>query len=350
MIVNVYRLPLLAVIFFTLTACSGGASNGRIDYEGAKTLPPLDVPPDLSTPVDTGGENIPEINSVATEQGRKLLSGKGIRIKRDGSTRWLVIDASTAKLWPQLRKFWDTIGLQLAEDAPRLGIMETVWGENRADKPRGFIADMVRKVFKNAYAADTRDKYRIRLEPIGNNRTELFITHYGMTNVVISETEGFAQTAWKARPSDPELENEVLNRLVLFLGGDESVANAALDSQPKKDSRSTIKGSTLVIQENFGRSWRLVGLALDRVGLVVEDRNRSEGLYYISRVESLQAAQDKGWLSSLFSGEGDVDGKQWRLQISGKESATVRVLDENGKPVDAKLAVPLLRRLQESLQ
>lgn len=350
MIVNVYRLPLLAVVCFTLIACSGGASNERIDYEGARTLPPLDVPPDLSTPVDTGAENIPEVNSVATEQGRKLLSGKGIRIERDGSTRWLVIDASTAKLWPQLRKFWSTIGLQLAKDEPKLGIIETAWGENRADAPGGFIADMVKKVFKNAYAADTRDKYHMRLEPIGKNRTELFITHYGMKNVVISETEGFAQTAWKARPSDPELENEILNRLVLFLGGDSTVANAALSSQPKQDTQSAIKGSTLMIQENFSRSWRLVGLALDRIGLVVEDRNRSEGLYYISRVESLQAAQDKGWLSSLFSGEGDADGKQWRLQINGKESTTVRVLDENGKPVDDKLAVPLLQRLQESLR
>lgn len=350
MIVNVYRLPLLAVVCFTLIACSGGTSNERIDYEGARTLPPLDVPPDLSTPVDTGAENIPEVNSVATEQGRKLLSGKGIRIERDGSTRWLVIDASTAKLWPQLRQFWSTIGLQLAKDEPKLGIIETAWGENRADAPGGFIADMVKKVFKNAYAADTRDKYRMRLEPISRHRTELFITHYGMKNVVVGEMEGFAETAWQPRPSDPELENEVLNRLVLFLGGDKSVANAALSSKPKQDTQSAIKGSTLMIQENFSRSWRLVGLALDRIGLVVEDRNRSEGLYYISRVESLQAAQDKGWLSSLFSGEGDADGKQWRLQISGKESTTVRVLDENGKPVDDKLAVPLLQRLQESLR
>jgi outer membrane protein assembly factor BamC len=350
--VNVYRLPLLAAICLALFACSGGATNGRIDYEGAKTLPPLDVPPDLSTPVDTGTENIPEVNSVASIEGRKLLRGKGIRIARDGSTRWLVIDASTAKLWPQLRKFWSTIGLKLVEDEPKVGIMETEWGENRADAPSGYIADMVKKVFKNAYSADTRDKYRLRVEPTGKNRTELFITHYGMKEVVVGQVEGFSETTWKYRPSDPELENEILNRLVLFLGGDKSVAKAVLQSQPKKaDSRTELKGSTLILKENFSRSWRLVGLALDRIGLVVEDRNHSKGLYYISRVESILAAKNKNWLSSLFSSEPDkADQKQWQLKISGKESTTIRVLDEQGKPVDEKLAVPLLQRLQESLQ
>jgi outer membrane protein assembly factor BamC len=349
--VDYYRLPLLAVACFALFACSGGASNGRIDYEGAKTLPPLEVPPDLSTPVDTGTENIPEVNSVATVEGRKLLRGKGIRIARDGSTRWLVIDASTAKLWPQLRKFWATIGLQLVEDAPKVGIMETEWGENRADAPSGFIADMVKKVFKNAYAADTRDKYRMRVEPTGKNRTELFLTHYGMKETVVGETEGFAQTEWKWRPSDPELENEVLNRLVLFLGGDKDVAKAVLQAQPQKsDSKTQLKGDSLILKENFSRSWRLVGLALDRIGLVVEDRNRSKGLYFISRVESLQAAKDKNWFSDMFSGKEKSTGKQWQLKISGSKSTTVRLLDEQGKPVDKKLAAVFLKRLQESLQ
>lgn len=351
MIVNLYRLPLLAAACVVLFACSGAADNGRIDYEGARTLPPLDVPPDLSTPMDTGSENIPEVNSVATVEGRKLLRGKGIRIARDGSTRWLVIDASTAKLWPQLRKFWPTIGLQIATDEPKVGVMETEWGENRADAPSGFIADMVKKVFKNAYAADTRDKYRMRVEPTGKDKTELFVTHYGMKQVVTSEVNGFAETAWEPRPSDPELENEILNRLVLFLGGDKEVAKTVLTSKPKQEnSLSELKGSTLLLKENFSRSWRLVGLALDRIGLVVEDRNRSEGLYYISRVESIAAAQDKSWFSSLFSDKSASDGKQWRLQISGNESTTIRVLDEKGKPVEEKLAVPLLQRLQESLQ
>ncbi len=351
MTVDYYRLPLLAVACFALLACSGGASNGRIDYEGAKTLPPLEVPPDLSTPMDTGTENIPVVNSVASIEGRKLLRGKGIRIARDGSTRWLVIDASTAKLWPQLRKFWPTIGLQLVEDEPKLGIMETEWGENRADAPGGFIADAIKKVFKNAYAADTRDKYRMRVEPTGKNRTELFLTHYGMKETVVGETDGFAQTEWKWRPSDPELENEILNRLVLFLGGDMDVAKAVLQAQPKQtDSKTQLKGDHLVLKENFSRSWRLVGLALDRIGLVVEDRNRSKGLYFISRVESLQAAKDKNWFSSMFSGKEKSTGKQWQLKISGDKSTTVRLLDEQGKPVDEKLAVVLLKRLQESLQ
>ncbi len=350
MTVTSYRLPLLAVTCLVLFACSNATDSGRLDYEGAQTLPPLEVPPDLSRPMDSGTENIPEVTSIATSDARRMLLGKGIRIKRDGSTRWLVIDASSAKLWPQLRKFWSTIGLKLDKDEPKIGIIETEWGENRADAPGGFIVDMVKKVFKNAYSVDTRDKYRMRLEPINKNRTELFITHYGMKEVVAGEVEGFPQTAWQVRPSDPELENEVLNRLVLFLGGDKSIAESVLRSGANKDaSQMQVKGDTLVLHENFSRSWRLVGLALDRIGLVVEDRNRSQGLYYISRVESIYESE-KGWFSSLFSSKEESGQKQWQLKISGKESTTVRVLDKQGKPVEEKLAVPLLQRLQESLQ
>ncbi|MGM0593413.1 MAG: outer membrane protein assembly factor BamC [Pseudomonadota bacterium] len=364
-LINQYtRGVLLAALCLTLIACSGG-SNSRIDYKEAKTLPDLDVPPDLATPVDTGVDNLPGSSGDAATTtggggGRVLPVGEGIRVAHDGSLRWLVIDSEAERLWPRLRQFWASLGLELKRDEPQLGIMESEWAENRADAPGGFLTGLVKSVFKNAYSADTRDKYRIRLEPREDGRTELFLTHYGLKEVVAGQTvEGFVDTAWQVRPSDPELANELLNRLVLFLGGTEQTAEAA--RQPETEAalerveRARLEGDLLVLDEGFSRAWRLTGLALDRIGLVVEDRNRSAGLYYVSRIDQLKDADsdEQGWFDGLFSDEAseETQAQQWQIAIDGGRSRSrIRVYDENGDEAPEPVRRSILERLQESLR
>ncbi|MDX8399395.1 MAG: outer membrane protein assembly factor BamC [Gallionellaceae bacterium] len=41
-------------------------------------------------------------------------------------------------------------------------------------------------------------------------------------------------------------------------------------------------GRHILLSEAFGRSWRRVGLALDRAHIKVADKNRSKGIYYIT--------------------------------------------------------------------
>lgn len=360
--INDTRWALLAVILLSLTACSGGSKSSRIDYKEVKALPSLEVPPDLAIPMDTGTDNIPEPGSAddapggANGTGRILPLGEGIEIARDGSARWLVIDATPSQLWSKLQQFWPTLGLELKVDNPTIGIMETDWAENRADAPSGFLARMIKKVFKNAYSADTRDKYRLRLEPMAGGRTELYVTHYGLKEVVATDTGEFVETAWQVRPSDPELANEVLNRLIIYLGGGEQTAKAVLDSTPKQQpSRARLVDGALVMDEGFSRAWRLTGIALDRAGLVVVDRNRSEGIYYVTRVDQLVDAglKEEGWFSSLFSSEGEdeQDGqKQWQVYLSGGDTSTrIRLRDEQGGPVPPELNRSVLQKLQESL-
>jgi len=350
LIANVARLGLWTALVLSLAACSGGASNSRIDYKGGQTLSPLDVPPDLSTPEDTGTEEIPYVGPVVTYQGRTLLKGKGISIQHDGSTRWLLVESSSKKLWPQLLKFWASLGLEVEFDEPSIGIMETVWAENRADIEHGFFTDMMRSVFSGAYSANTRDKYRLRIEPVGSNRTEIFLAHYGVQEVVKGQTEGFNETMWQQRPSDPELVNAVLNRLVLFLGGSQGAADKVRQAQLQQAPRAKIEGGKLNVRENFSKTWSLAGIALDRIGLVIEDRNRSQGLYFVSGVEAFQ--KGNGWVDSMFTSAADLaNKKQWRIHLVGSKAQTViSVEDANGKPLADNESLPLLQRLQESLK
>lgn len=352
------RPALLVACCLSLVACSGGGSNSRIDYKEAKTLPPLEVPPALGAPIDSGVENIPELGpATAQADGSRILpAADGIRIARDGSTRWLVIDTPAGELWPKLRQFWASLGLEVKRDEPALGIMETQWAENRADAPGGFLTGLIKSVFKNAYSADTRDKYRIRLEPGEEGQTELFLTHYGLKEVVAAQTDEIVETAWHVRPSDPELANEVLNRLILYLGGSEQTAKAVLADAPETaTSRVRLEGDSLVLEESFSRAWRLTGLALDRIGLVVQDRNRSAGIYYVSRIDLLADAgvKEESWFGSLFDDEADKQAAdtQWQVQLDGGETRSrIRLRNEQGGEVPAEVSQRLLQKLQEALQ
>jgi outer membrane protein assembly factor BamC len=349
----------MATLCLALAACSAGSGNSRLDYKEAKSLPALDVPPDLSAPVNTGVEDIPDVAAgessvVAGTAVQVLPRARGIEIQREGTRRWLVIDAEAERLWPRLSLFWPTIGLELALDDPRAGIMETAWAENRADAPGGFLASMVKKVFKNAYSADTRDKYRLRLEPADNGKVELFLTHYGLKEVVTGRVEGFIETAWQVRPSDPELANEVMNRLVLFLGGDAVTASAVVAKAAEPAPRARLEDDMLIVNEGFSRSWRLTGIALDRLGLVVEDRNRSEGIYYVDRVDLLEDAESQkgGLFSGLFSSDGPgKEHMQRQILLRGDEQMTrISVRDTEGNPDHSDTAREILQRLQESFK
>lgn len=343
----------MAALCMTVAACSGGASNSRLDYKEAKTLPGLEMPPDLTAPANTGLEDVPQMGPGISTGGRQVLPlARGIEIKRDGAERWLLIDSDAERLWPKLSEFWPTLGLELKLDDPGTGIMETEWAENRADTPMGFIARMVKKVFKNAYSADTRDKYRLRLEPREDGKTELFVTHYGLKEVVAGQTEGIVQTAWEVRPSDPELANEVMNRLVLFLGGGEEAAKAVLSKTAEPAPRARVDGDMLVVDEGFSRTWRLTGIALDRLGLVVEDRNRSEGIYYVNKIDQLVDAESKGLFSGLFSSEEKGKGQlQRQIFLRGDEQMTrISVRDAGGNPDHSESAGVILQHLHEALK
>jgi outer membrane protein assembly factor BamC len=97
----------------------------------------------------------------------------------------------------------------------------------------------------------------------------------------------------------------------------------------------------LQVQEPFDRAWRRVGVALDRVGFTVEDRDRATGTYFV-RYADPGDTQPKGqesffsklafWRSSGGSGK---QAEQYRVAVkSAGESTDVQVLNKEGA-VDA---------------
>jgi outer membrane protein assembly factor BamC len=286
-----------------------------------------------------------------------------MRIERAGNERWLVVDRPPDAIWPVLREFWQEQGFVINIELPAEGIMETDWAENRAKIPQDVIRRTLGKVIDQLYSTGERDKFRTRLET-GSGGTEVYISHRGMVEVLVSFTGTGDKdtTVWQPRPSDPELEAEFLRRLMLKLGGDQQKVDAmvAASGQPGAPIaqlvRTADQGASLEIRESFDRAWRRVGLALDRGGFTVEDRDRSQGIYFVRYIdpETAKAAKE-GFFSKLFSSSKPKPTEQYRVVLVAQENATrVTVATKDGKALesegDRKTGAQILALLREQMQ
>jgi outer membrane protein assembly factor BamC len=226
----------------------------------------------------------------------------------------------------------------LTTDAPDIGVMETEWAENRAKLPQDFVRRTLGKVLDSLYSTGERDKFRTRVERNAQGGVEIYITHRGMIENYTDSQK--SSTIWQPRPSDPELEIEFLRRLMVKLGTSPESAKTATEVVSAADTGSqvgTLQGQpVIVLPDNLDRAWRRTGVALDRSGFTVEDRDRSAGVYFVRYVAAGTTNQPTGFLGRLFSSKKDVPSTLTKYQISvtssGENQSTLRVLTASGQP------------------
>ncbi len=359
-----------------LAGCSGNVIEGKkIDYKSAGNVKPLDVPADLSVPPTSDRYNIPDSSvgsATASEyaaegQGPRAAAGPApvlppqdkVRFDRAGSQRWLVVDAEPDALWPVIKEFWQDNGFLIDIESRPTGIMETDWAENRAKIPDSLIRKLIGKVLDSAYSYPERDKFRTRLERTDKpGATEIYISHRGMAQINISKDRYREVTKWQVRPVDPFLEAEMLSRLAIRLGARDEQIKAEVNApeQPKATiSKSGELPEALLLVDGFDRAWRRVGLALDRVGFTVEDRDRSKGLYYVRYVDAdAPEKAEKGFWSKLAFWNSDGGAKkdeQYRISVAGAtKGSEVKVLDAKGVKSSSPTAGRILALLQQELK
>ncbi len=279
----------LAVIAMpvVLGACSSfELPTKKIDYKSAGKLPPLEIPPDLTSPGADNRYAVPDISpqgsatfsvynkerSGKVQQGpADLLPDQGkVRVERAGTQRWLVVNAAPGEVWPVVKEFWQELGFIVKLEMPEAGVMETDWAENRAKIPQDPIRNVLSKVVDGLYSTAERDKFRTRLERAGTGNTEIYISHRGMYEV-IQGGDGGTKTIWEPRPADPELEAEMLRRLMVRFGVEEVRSQAMLTAAAQEHAKieRNDAGGSLSLYDPFDRAWRRVGLALDRIGLAL---------------------------------------------------------------------------------
>jgi outer membrane protein assembly factor BamC len=368
-------LSSLAFLAVLLVGCESMSLSGvgkRIDYKSAGSAPSLELPPDLTAPTYDDRYSVNSANQLAARNATRpktelLPVSNDAHIARAGNERWLVVKATPEQAWAQVRKFWNDTGFVIAQEQPTLGVMETDWAENRAEIPQDLLRKYVGKYLDVFYSTYKRDKFRSRIERGAEPGTvEIYISHRGMEQVPTAKIDNVqgAGFAWAVMPPNPDLEAEMLGRMMIAFGTPEAQAAAAaspaaLASGPVHARLEKADGvSKLVVDDPFDRAWRRVGLALDRSGFTVVDRDRSNGIYFVrfSDPDADMARKDKekGFLSKLFSfwKTDDKDKpEQYRIKIvETSPQSTVSVQDPSGNPDRTQASDRILALLREQLK
>ena len=350
-------------IALALAGCSALESD-KVDYRSTGKGPSLVIPPDLTqlskdtryTIVD-GGVSASGIKTGTAASGKTPVAASSlgdVRIERSGNQRWLVVKRSADSLWEPVKDFWQDNGFLLVMDQSNLGIMETDWAENRAKLPQDFIRNSLGKLLDSLYSTAERDKFRTRLETNANGETEIFISHRGVVEVHTSERTD--NTVWQPRAADPELEAEFLRRLMVQLGSSPEQAKASVSgaTAPKALAKLTTRDGKPVVEvaEDFDRAWRRVGLALDRTGFTVEDRDRKQGIYFVRFVADNKDAPEKGFFAKLFSSSPKTaEASKYQIRLTNQGDATVvSVLSAAGAAESSETAQRIAKVIADDLR
>ena len=324
-----------------------------------------------------------------------LAAAGNLHIEHEGDQRWLSTQEAPETVLPKVRAYWLSQGYTLTVDEPKTGILETDWKQNRTKLPSDGIRNILSNVLDNLSDSGFRDRFRTRLERQADGGTKIFVSHFGATQQVTGKDTSVqtADVVWMPRPSDPGLEAEQLSRMMLSLAGqietnvapkphsifhfgddDEAAASAPTPGRVIPSATTTLPstgtglngaararlvagqaGATMQVDDNFDRSWRRIGLALDHGGFTVEDRDRAQGLYYVRYVDAKEAAKDEpGFFSKItswFGVSGPSPVNKYRISIKAPaDSATVTVLNDQGQPDNSANAQEIVKLLVDELK
>lgn len=366
----------LVIALVSVTGCESlGPMGKRIDYKSASSAPSLELPPDLTAPQYDDRYAVTTASGLAAQtagrprQSDLLPTNSEAHVARAGTERWLVVKTTPEQAWSTVRKFWTDSGFVIATEQPGVGVMETDWAENRAEIPQDLLRKYIGKYIDAFYSTYKRDKFRTRIERGTESGTvEIYVSHRGMEQVPTTKIDNVqgAGFAWALMPPNPNLEAEMLSRLMMRFGAPETTAEASVTptaaanaAQHARLEKTNDGLSRLVVDDPFDRAWRRVGLALDRTGFTVVDRDRSSGTYFVRfadpDADMARKDREKGYLSKLltFWRKDDEKDKPEQYRIKVAETApqsTVSVEDPTGKPDRSQASDRILALLRDQLK
>ncbi len=381
------RLPLLAIpaALVLLAGCSGFGNKSN-EYKGAtaRAAQPLEVPPELTAPTMDDRYSIPDPRAQTTYSAYSqkpataggpalavvLPKFDGVKLERFGDQRWLVVKGEPEKVWPVVREFWINTGYKLLREAPELGLIETDWFEDRTKVPQDIVRRTIGRFMEGLYSYPRRDKFRTRLEKgVEPGTTEIFVSNRNVEEVYSSSTQD--RTMWQAQPADREMEAEMLSRLLVKIGGGATTVTTASaplpgrrgvtvpapsTNDPKNAVLQNAGAGPLVVNDSFDRAWRRVGLALDRVGFTVEDRDRSKGLFFVRYIDPEVDLKDtkEGFIDKLKFWKPTPKSAQPQFRIhvadAGASMSQVQVQDSKGAAEGSATGKKILGLLYEQLK
>ncbi len=323
----------------------------RKEYKKSKSLPDLEVPPDLTTETIDDTLAVPDIDAngtatfstyqerVARQKEARLYSGATdeASIAEISGEQLIIVPGSTSDTWITLQEFWDNHGYTLDLNDEELGIMETNWGGNEAKSKR--------------------DKFRVIIEPAEEEgMTAIYLSHIG---------EDFKNKAWTQRDRDLTLERNMASQIKLSFGiattaptPATSTVAATTESQerqaaPVSDKIVSEMASAgdgkmfLAVKSDVDTIWPLVGEFLHNASdIEVEKEDPSNGTFDIIYLGD--EVKKKGLLSKLTFWKGDNNKFQINLKGVGSKTEII-ILDEDGDWDTSGATDQILSRIKANL-
>lgn len=416
--VYVGKIVTLGLMALFLNGCESlPFMNNTPDYKKTGSARPLEVPPDLTSVSTSDAYNVPGGSTTYStyseaQEGQEagveqvLKNPDGVRMEKAGSQRWLVVDAPAERVWPVIREFWLDQGFAVRVENAETGVMETEWIRSDDIKPDDSKKNIGQKfdawMDKLAGFADRR-KFRTRLERgEQESTTEIYMTHRTVAGTPddgknrVQTQLGEIETGYRADKTDKtikideyekDLDAELLRRLMVKLGVEESRAKQ-IAANPVSEKRAEVvkeanASVTLKLKDSYDRGWRRVGLALDRVGFVMEDKDRSNGLYFVryadvdiddgpkkkkglfetlafwkddDEVENKSAPKEDDTIVDklkFWKGKDETTdpSKKYRIKVSDVDEGTqVNVVDNEGNPNPSSTANKIISLLYNQLK
>ena len=421
---NIIKPIILAsLISLTITGCESiPFLDTTPDYKSAGRSRPLEVPPDLTSissndtytvPGSTTYSSYSQQGETPAEKEKILPTPENVKLERAGSQRWLVVQAPPEKIWPVIREFWSELGFAVRVENTDTGVMETEWVDpsSLTKDDKGNYLDKFQGWLDKLNTLQNRQKFRTRIDRgTTEGVTEIYMSHRSVTDtpddgkIKVRTTlgeidQGYAPKNNKrtkddeARADAEDLDAELLRRLMVRLGIEEkssktimAAGNTAVRAKLSQAGDGTLN---LSVNDEFDRAWRRVGLALDRVGFVVEDKNRANGIYFVRYTDidvDIAPQKKKGVMDSLkFWGDDKAEkkteaatetnkpksslsdklqfwkapeqnitdpSKQYRVKVeeSGEQGSKISIVDKEGNLNKSSTANRIINLLYEQLK
>jgi outer membrane protein assembly factor BamC len=339
------RLTVVVLQVALLAACKGGDFR----YQDSTLGPPLELPPDLAgsqieskfeLPATLSGDDA----NAARDKIPVLAKVDSIKLESNGDMYWLRVAEPVENLYQLVKNFWVSEGYRLDVDEPVIGLMQTEWiykEEGGKEKSSSWIEGL----FTTEDLSASQDQYRARIErDETGNLNRVYIAHRGTEYKHVLTTDGAREdersdNKWVFRPREPELEIEMLSRLMIYLGlQDDEVeqqgANIKLFKPRAIMDIDADEGSPfLIINDIYQIAWNRVFHQLERMNFeIVSFEFKSglsgEGVIYI-KAPTLEVTEEGGFFS--FQSEAKEGEIKLTLVFSEETNQTTRLILEDDK-------------------
>jgi outer membrane protein assembly factor BamC len=339
------RLTVLVLQVALLVACK----SGDFRYQDSTLGPPLELPPDLA-----GSEIESKFELPATLSGDKANAERdkvpvlarvySMLLESNGDMYWIRVEEPVDNLYQLVKNFWAAEGYRLDVDEPVIGLMQTEW-IYKEEGGKEESSSWIEGLFTTEDLSASQDQYRSRIERDNTgNLNRIYIAHRGTEYKHVLTTEAprkdaLSENEWVFRPREPELEIEMLSRLMIYLGlqdheVEQQRANIKLFKPRAIMEFDSDEGSPfLIINDIYQIAWNRVFHQLERMNFeIVSFEFKSglsgEGVIYI-KAPTLEVTEEGGFFS--FQSEAKEGEIKLTLVFSEESNQTTRLILEDDK-------------------